>query len=658
MQVKNKVCYVLCASIISLGVCQTVVTPVKAYAAPVTAPTNFIVSNGNVPTTKILKWSGTTGLVTVELKQNNQVMYANETNVQTITFSGLKAGDYEVYLNGTIAGSIIVEPLQETEHGKEMENQLEIVPGSLPDSRILSWKGITGLTKVELRQDEKINYTASTRQATLTITKIPPGQYDVYLNGKKAGAFSHSTDNPSPNPNPNVNMPKNLTVSDGTSKNSKLLQWEGTEGLTVVIIKQGNTQKFRSQTRTTSMTIPNVPSGTFDVYINDVKLGSFTHTGDSTPVQNQVAKNVKVTEDGKKGVKISWEGTSGEVLVEVKEKGSKEASFQLKTAEKTARFGDLDVNQAYQVYIAGKAYAIFALDELVESSDNDYDLSVEKSSDTSIKVKWKGSSKKILVEIRDGKDVVKKEKTSAKVISFTELDPDTKYKLYIDDDFVESFVINDLTEESKHTDVKNLDIQKYSEDMSVDITWDWKSTANKENKEVEVSVKLGSKIMDKKKTKNQEVSFFNFEPDTKYTLLIENKEVGEILFGEDKSQMIQDITVTDYNQDSTSKMITWSGGSGNVKVKLMQPNTTVREITSSDRKVTFTNLPIGDYQLYINGKKQSQIIQVTSNQTITAPNISPQPHYITDVPASHWAIGVIDKLVSSGIIRNNWENHF
>ncbi|PPA84186.1 hypothetical protein C4A76_18295 [Brevibacillus laterosporus] len=185
--------------------------------------------------------------------------------------------------------------------------------------------------------------------------------------------------------------------------------------------------------------------------------------------------------------------------------------------------------------------------------------------------------------------------------------------------------------------------------MSVDIYWDWKATPNKENREVEVSLKSNGKVTDRKKTKNREVTFLNLESGKKYIVLVENKEVGEFIFGIENSKDIYDVQVTDFGGDYTSKMITWKDIKGTMKIQLKKGSKTEREVITSENKVVFAQLPIGVYQIYMNGQKQSlEIIVQNDNSDLTVPVTK---LVLVDVPSSHWARNMIDRLVTKGIIK-------
>ncbi|PPB08814.1 hypothetical protein [Brevibacillus laterosporus] len=429
------------------------------------------------------------------------------------------------YVSAASSPNVIVgnSDSQSTPQTNEENFHLKIEPGKVPNSKILSWKNTKGVTKVELKQGEIVKYSSSTRLTSMTITNIPNGTFDVYLNGKLAGTISLQDNIPL---TPDKGRSVELSITDGRVKNSKLIQWKGTNGRSIVILKQGDVEKYRLQTSGTSIRIYNIPCGTYDVYINSEKMGSFTQENSSSSFtnKNQVASNVKISKDGKKSVVVEWKGTNGEVVVELKEKGSKETSYKQISSDQKVTFNGLEKSKAYEVFISGKAATLFALDELADESDNEFGLVVEKRSDTSVKVKWKGASKKKRIEIIDGKTVEKEEKTNEKVITFTGLQPDTKYKIYVDGEYVESFRIDSLKNTSNSSDIKNLEIKKLNEDMSVDIYWDWKATSNKENREVEVSLKSNGKITDRKKTKNREVTFLNLNQAKSILFLLKIKK--------------------------------------------------------------------------------------------------------------------------------------
>ncbi|PPA87151.1 hypothetical protein C4A76_12495 [Brevibacillus laterosporus] len=327
-----------------------------------TKPSDLTVTDGDF-NAKIISWKNTSGSVTIELKQDDQTKYTQQTRFTTANFYNVAPGTYDIYVAGTKLGEFTIdgnskEPGNEGSTPIEAAKNLQVKDGPLKGSKVLTWEGTYDTVTVELKRGEVIKASKNTRYTTAAFYNVTPGTYDVYVAGTKLGEFTMNgaSKEPGNEGGTSVEVAKNLQIKDGPLKGSKILSWEGTSNTVTVELKQEEVIKASQKTRYTTATFYNVTPGTYDVYVAGTKLGEFTMDGASKEPGNEggtsveVDKNLQIKDGPLKGSKVlTWEGTSDTVTVELKQ--GEEIKASKNTRYTTAAFYNVTPG-TYVVYVA------------------------------------------------------------------------------------------------------------------------------------------------------------------------------------------------------------------------------------------------------------------------------------------------------------------
>ncbi|MFF0828799.1 S-layer homology domain-containing protein [Brevibacillus sp. NPDC003359] len=632
-----------------------------AYATNVenSAPYDVTVQDGTIPKTKIVSWKGTTGIVQVEIKNGEKSVYKTSTRFLSVTLSKQASpGTYDVYLNNQKSASFTVSASSTGQDTPPPSNNNGSSPGESggqatelkvsdgPNkTKMVEWTGTTGIVPVEVKTAEKTVYKSETRFTKIYLSNLSAGNYDVYVSGSKIGSFTIEV--PVAPPPPTIT---DYTVSDGPIKGSKIISWKGTTGRVDVEVKQAEKSIYKGSTLSSKFTLSKVPAGTYDVYIANVKSGTVQmeeSAGSGTPTtggntSSGKASNIVIVKKDDNSVRVNWSGTKGKILIELHDSDGTMVT-EKNTSDHSIVLKDLDEDEEYKLIINGQSAGTFVIEDL---SDNPYDLTLTKINNNGIRLSWKNSVGFVEVELKVGTKIFDADRTDRKSSTFLNLDPDEKYKVYIDGDYVQSFEISNLDEANKNKDIKNLRIKTDEKDGTIEVSW--KGTTGTKD----VSIKNGKSTVSSKRTDEREVVFYRIPLNQEYKIFIDGKYADSFRFGEVKGEATDIIVTT-----GSSPTISWTGTSGDVKVELKQKGNTSYSKSTNGTNITFSHLTPGSYDVFIDGQdvKKKLSVSKADSSTPASTNTSRPSNTFTqgfkDVPSSHWANVAIQNLTNRGIIK-------
>ncbi|MFF0915649.1 cadherin-like beta sandwich domain-containing protein, partial [Brevibacillus sp. NPDC003359] len=496
-------------------------------------PTDFQAVDGPMPGSKVLSWKGTTGIQAIELKQNGELKDSQSTRFLKVTFYNLPNGTYDVFIAGKSVGSFTVttgkEPGTPGNGGNtETPANLVVTDGSLPGSKNLAWTGTTKIVKVELKQNGETKHAQDTRFTKATFYNLTNGDYDVFVANTHLGTLTVSNAKDPSNPGEGApgQTPKNLQVTDGTVKGSKVVKWEGTTEVVTVELKKGDELKASERTRFLSATFYNLENGTYDVYVSGVKLGSFDVTG-NTPgggdggKQPEVPTNLEVKDGVSSSKIVSWQGTTTMVTVELKQEG-------VTKAQETTRFTNVTFTNlaagTYDVYVAGTNLGTFTVTTTTEPTQptaEPTNLAVKDGSIPGTKtLSWQGTNTLVAVELKQEGVIKANQSTRFTSVTFSNLAAGT-YEV-----FIAGKQMGTLTVES--TTVPGQPVIEYNPVLTVAAnpnykTLTWQGTTGLVN----VELKEGEQVVKTTSTRFTNVSLFQL-PDKVYGFFLNGKFAGYV----------------------------------------------------------------------------------------------------------------------------------
>jgi len=217
-------------------------------------------------------------------------------------------------------------------------------------------------------------------------------------------------------------------------------------------------------------------------------------------------------------------------------------------------------------------------------------LRIEQVSETSAKISWSGTTGTVQVEIRKDSDhsTVATKSTSSRYVTFTGLELDVKYNLYLNGSYMDSFTLEDDA-------FYSVDVDELS-DSSVRISW--KGTTGQVK--VEIRRESNGRVVDSERATSRSVKFTGLKPEVEYEVYINDRYADSFELEEDEVDDFDIEEVTD-----TTVEISWRGTSGTVRVELTEYRDKDEEIDSyrtDDREARFTGLdPNTRYSVYIDG---------------------------------------------------------
>ncbi|MFF0828909.1 cadherin-like beta sandwich domain-containing protein [Brevibacillus sp. NPDC003359] len=514
------------------------VTKRLTFASPTPTeqnPTDFQAVDGPMAGSKVLSWKGTTGIQVIELKQNGELKDSQSTRFLKMTFYNLQNGTYDVFIAGKSVGSFAVttgkEPGTPGNGGNtETPANLVVTDGSLPGSKNLAWTGTTKIVKVELKQKGETKHAQDTRFTKATFYNLTNGDYDVFVANTHLGTLTVSNAKDPSNPGEGTpgQTPKNLQVTDGTVKGSKVVKWEGTTEVVTVELKKGDELKASERTRFLSATFYNLENGTYDVYVSGVKLGSFDVTG-NTPgggdggKQPEVPTNLEVKDGVSSSKIVSWQGTTTMVTVELKQEG-------VTKAQETTRFTNVTFTNlaagTYDVYVAGTNLGTFTVTTTTEPTQpttpaEPTNLAVKDGSIPGTKtISWQGTNTLVAVELKQVGVIKANQSTRFTSVTFSNLAAGT-YEV-----FIAGKQMGTLTVES--TTVPGQPVIEYNPVLTVAAnpnykTLTWQGTTGLVN----VELKEGEQVVKTTSTRFTNVSLFQL-PDKVYGFFLNGKFAGYV----------------------------------------------------------------------------------------------------------------------------------
>lgn len=277
------------------------------------------------------------------------------------------------------------------------------------------------------------------------------------------------------------------------------ITWSGTDGSVFVEIKKNSNDSLvdSKYTNTKSVTFTGLKSSSeYDVYINGEYMDSFE-------LDESEADDVEVDKVSNSSVEISWSGTRGEVEVELRKKKDDKYVDSKTTSSRKVKFSGLSGGTEYRVYIDGEYMTTFELGKI-------RNLTMDNKTSTSVDLSWTGTSGTVKVEIRkyNRSQVVDWKKTDSKHVTFTNLQPDTQYDVYIDGTFVDSFTT------SKQVLPKEISVSKSARNQYIEISWSGSKGA------AEVTLQKNGSHYATRQTSTNWVRFEGVEANQEYAVYI------------------------------------------------------------------------------------------------------------------------------------------
>jgi len=239
----------------------------------------------------------------------------------------------------------------------------------------------------------------------------------------------------------------------------------------------------------------------YKVYLNGRLMTTFKVI--DLPGTNTV-KEFKVQFSNARGVDITWAGSTGEVYVELKNSNG-QVMDTLKTSNKTATFTDLEVDSNYTVYIDGLLAGSFKTKKIVQDF-------VAKATATSVEITWTGTYGRVDVDLERAGTTrhIDHERTDERKVRFTDLDPDTNYKVYIEDEYAGGF---------KTSPAQNVKDFRIVSQTSTTVELRWTGTKGT----VEVELRRGSRLISHELVTGGTVKFTDLDPGEEYKIYIDGE---------------------------------------------------------------------------------------------------------------------------------------
>lgn len=355
-----------------------------------------------------------------------------------------------------------------------------------------------------------------------------------------------------------------------------------------------------------------------------------------------LARNFHIDRVTDSMVELNWTGTSGSVYVELRKESNNSYVTSSNTSNREVTFYNLSADTEYIVLVDGYEIGNFTTRDEDDDDDID-DLEVERRSSSSVEITWRGTSGYVDVELRRSNgSTVDSESTNDRSVIFSGLSEETVYRIYIDDEYMESFTIEDLDDNNSNGDIEDFDITDIGTST---VTAEWDSDETYED----VEIRRNGRVIDSEWTNDDEVRFTGLSPDTTYSIYIEDDFMDSFTTDDEDNRNYYDNR--DYNDEideennvrnfqvikkhrTKSVEITWSGTSGAVSASLRQRGVSVDSKRTSDRRAVFTNIrPNEDYTVYID------------NQLMGNFNMG----IFSDIE-NHWAKAAIERLNQYKII--------
>lgn len=322
-------------------------------------------------------------------------------------------------------------------------------------------------------------------------------------------------------------------------------------------------------------------------------------------------------------VELSWTGTTGNALVELKRGNTVEESGWSST--RTVFFNRLSYDTRYDVYINDRYLDHFRLRDLT-GTVTIQNFKVQVLSPSSAELTWTGTSGSVPVELmRADRDYVEESKsTSNRAVTFTGLSSSASYNVYIAGVYVDRFTTGQTVRDFK---VKN------RSDSTLEFTWQGTTGAAR----VELR-NAANQTLFNQTTTSSGVSFTGLQEDTEYRVYINGVFIQAV-----RTDMRNKPTNFSAVKNLPGRTIDlrWSGTTGPIEVVLKKDGVAVHTTSSSNQRAVFRDIALNqDYSAYINGRYMEHV-------SLTLGDI-----------VSHWAKPAINQLLERGIVNGYEDGNF
>jgi len=214
------------------------------------------------------------------------------------------------------------------------------------------------------------------------------------------------------------------------SESKVTVTWSGTSGSVKAQLRKGNHLEKSVTTSNREATFSNLEKYTqYGLYIDDQYIKSFR----ISDLVNHDVDDLVFKRNDSSSVTATWRGTSGSVKVELRK--NERVVDSVTTSRRSVTFDDLDDDVEYKLYIDGKYAGSFTIEDLNQVKNFD----LENVTASSVSMSWDGTTGSVEVELRKNNRKVDSLTTRSRYASFSQLDADTRYEIYIDDAFIRSF---------------------------------------------------------------------------------------------------------------------------------------------------------------------------------------------------------------------------
>ncbi|RXT06367.1 Ig-like domain-containing protein [Ammoniphilus sp. CFH 90114] len=215
------------------------------------------------------------------------------------------------------------------------------------------------------------------------------------------------------------------------------------------------------------------------------------------------------------------------------------------------------------------------------------DLIVDKESDNKVTITWNGTSGNVKAELKRGNSLIQSTTTSNRKATYSKLEKNAEYKLFLNGHHVKTFIISQLS----HTQIKDLRLYK---NHSSSVTVSWSGTSGT----VPVTLIRDSRKVDSISTNNRSATFYDLNEEAQYKILISDKWVSS--FQLKNLNQLKDFSIDE--KTSTSISMSWSGTTRTVFVELFKDGRRIDSLSTSNRKAKFQGLDRDtEYDVYLDG---------------------------------------------------------
>lgn len=552
------------------------------------------------PTNKRVTWSSSNPTVAEVYNGMVTPKSPGRTTIIVVSEDGGKMDTCEVIVNAKavpVTGVELNKSSLALTVGSTQKLYATITPSNATDKK-LNWRS-TNTDVVKVDSDGNISAVGVGR-ATIVVTTQDGGKVDsceITVTGVEISSVS-------------LNKTSLTLYTNGSSERLEATVKPTSASNKTVIWSSSDTSVA---TVNSSGTVTPISAGTAVITARTIN-GDKTATCKVTVIKGSgKVKDFEIEKLSKSSVKFTWSGTNGKTLVEIKKSNSSRVVDSKETSLKSVTFTGLSSDTKYEVYVNEDYMESFTL------TDNKVkNLKTTKVSSSSVEISWSGTKGTVEVELRKEKNntrVDKKNSSSGKV-KFTSLSSDTEYKVYIDDEYMDTFILED---------VRNFKVENKTTD-SVEISWSGTSGS------VKVLLKKhdNDKQVDDTKTDRKKAKFTGLDDDTEYDVYINNMLVGS--FKTESASKLKNVKVVK-NSRLQSIEVTWEGTKGSIEVSLKKNGAAYTSRQSSAGVVRFEGIPANqEFAVYVD-KKYIQTVTLT----------------FKDVE-NHWAQAPIERMAQHNVI--------